>query len=582
MFTDPLKSAADTWSQVPRYREIFKVFYKFGFSDFLQFLHLQALSDVLALPLTEEERKLQEKPTAVRFRMALEELGPTFVKMGQILSSRRDLMDETFHKELRKLQAHVAPISGEVAWEVLTAELGVDPARIFKTFKMKPLAAASIGQVHQATLQDGAQVVVKIQRPDIRETINKDLAIMAEIARLLDKYVESLAVLNPVAVVRDFSKTLLKELDYLNEAKNMKQMREEFEDDPSLRVPEWYEEFSTSKVLTMECLKGHPIDKPVTLESHGINPIKLSENISKLIYKQVLDHGFFHADPHPGNMSVQDDGTVILYDFGMMGKLTPSFREDIADLVTSLTDRDARTLMFAVIGMSEQSFVDDPLQFEEDLESFSENHLNKPLKDIKVGHVLNRLLDLLMKYKLRMKSNFYLGVKALSQVEDIGMALNPDLNFIELGKPYARKMFTDKMSFGRIKSSLSKLAIEGIRFAENIPGDFKELYSRIRSGNISIPIEHKVNPEGFEPMRATLDQIANRLAEAILTAAVLICSSILILSGIPPAIYDIPAIGLIGLILGVYMTMRLSVAIWRRSGLDREHDKKPKASSSRR
>jgi ubiquinone biosynthesis protein len=580
MFTDPLKAASSTWSQVPRYREIFGVFYKFGFSDFIQFLHLQALSDILALPLTEEERKLQEKPVAVRFRMALEELGPTFVKMGQILSSRRDLLDETFHKELCKLQAHVTPIPGEVAWNVLTVELGMDPSAIFKTFKMKPLAAASIGQVHTATLHDDAHVVVKIQRPDIRENIEKDLAIMAEIARLLDKYVESLAVLNPVAVVRDFAKTLLKELDYLNEAKNMKQMKEDFEDNPSLRIPEWYEEFSTSKVLTMEYLKGRAIDKPVTLENHGVDPVKLSEDISRLIYEQVLEHGFFHADPHPGNMAVQDDGVIVLYDFGMMGKLTPSFREDIADLIMSLTDRDARTLMFAVIGMSEESFVDDPLKFQEDLESFSENHLNKPLKDIKVGYVLNRLLDLLMKYKLRMKSNFYLGVKALSQVEDIGMALNPDLNFIQIGKPYARKMFTDKMSLERIQKSLSKLAIEGIRFAENIPGDFKELYSRIRSGNISIPIEHKVHPDGFEPMRRTLDQIANRLAEAILTAAVLICSSILILAGIPPTIYDIPAFGLAGLIMGVYMTLRLSVAIWRRSGLDRE--KEPKASSNRR
>jgi ubiquinone biosynthesis protein len=582
MFIAPLKSAVDTWSQVPRYREIFGVFYKYGFSDFIQFAHLQALSDILARTLTDEEKELQEKPMAVRFRMALEELGPTFVKMGQILSSRRDLLDEVFYNELRKLQAHVTPIPGEVAWEVLAAELAVDPSRIYKTFKMKPLAAASIGQVHRATLQDDTEVVVKIQRPDIRDNIEKDLAIMAEIARLLDKYVDSLAVLNPVAVVRDFSKTLLKELDYLNEAKNMRQMREEFAEDGSIRIPEWYEEFSTSKVLTMEYLKGRPIDRPVTLINHGIDPLKLSEDISRLIYKQVLDHGFFHADPHPGNMAVQDDGAIILYDFGMMGKLTPSFREDIADLVMSLTDRDARTLMFAVIGMSEESFVDNPIQFEEDLEMFSENHLNKPLKDIKVSHVLNRLLDLLMKYKLRMKSNFYLGVKALSQVEDIGMALNPDLNFIELGKPYARKMFTDKMSLERIQKSLSKLAVEGLRFAENVPGDFKELYSRIRSGNISIPIEHKVNPEGFEPMRSTLDQIANRLAEAILTAAVLICSSILILSGIPPAIYGIPAFGLIGMLLGLVMALRLTVAIWRRSGLDGSGEKKPRASSGRR
>ena len=567
MFTDPVKSAADTWAQVPRYRDIFWVLYKYGFADFLQYAHLQIFSDFLARALTEEEKKLQDKPAPVRFRMALEELGPTFVKMGQILSARRDLLDEPFYNELRKLQAHVAPISVELAREVLARELKEDPSKTFKRFDAKPIASASIGQVHRAQLRSGEEVVVKIQRPDIRDNIESDLAILAEIARLLDKYVESMAALNPVGVVKDFSKTLLRELDYLNEARDMRRMREAFADNPLIRIPLWHEEFSTSRVLTMEYLPGLPIDNPEKLLAHGVDPIKLSEDISNLIYEQVFSQGFFHADPHPGNMGVQADGVVVLYDFGMMGQLTPSFREDIADLVTSLTDRDSRAMMFAVIGMSEQSFVDKSVEFQEDLETFSENHLNKPLKEIKVGYVLNRLLDLLMKYQLRMKSAFYLGIKALSQVEDIGMALNPDLNFIELGKPHARKMFFEKLTLQRVQRSLMKLAVEGLRLVDNIPGDFKELYSRIRSGNISIPIEHKVNPEGFEPMRRTLDQIANRLAEAILTAAVLICSGLLILSGIPPLVYGIPGLGLAGLGVGVYMCLRLTIAIWKRSGL---------------
>lgn len=567
MFMAPVKSATDTWAQVPRYREIFWVLYKFGFADFLQFAHLQIFTDFLARALTDEEKKLHDKPAPVRLRMALEELGPTFVKMGQILSSRRDLLDEAFYNELRKLQAHVAPISGELAREVLARELKEDPSKTFQRFDAKPIASASIGQVHRAKLRTGEEVVIKIQRPDIRDNIDKDLAILAEIARLLDKYVESMAALNPVSVVRDFSKTLLRELDYLNEARDMQRMRLAFEDNPLLRVPVWHEQFSTSRVLTMEYLPGLPIDDPAKLSANGIDPVKLSEDISNLIYEQVFAHGFFHADPHPGNMAVQADGVVLLYDFGMMGKLTPSFREDIADLVTALTDRDPRALMFAVIGMSEQSFVDQTLEFQEDLEAFSENHLNKPLKEIKAAYVLNRLLELLMKYQLRMKSAFYLGVKALSQIEDIGMALNPDLNFIELGKPHANRMFLEKLTFARLQRSVLKLAVEGIRLAENIPGDFKELYSRIRSGNISIPIEHKVNPEGFEPMRRTLDQIANRLAEAILTAAVLICSALLVLSGIPPLVFDIPALGLGGLLMGLYMTIRLTIAIWKRSGL---------------
>ncbi|MDD5262057.1 MAG: AarF/UbiB family protein [Methylacidiphilales bacterium] len=566
MLVDPIKSAVETWAQVPRYREIFSVLYKYGFADFLQLVHLRALSDLLNRRLSKADLALQHKPAPVRLRMALEELGPTFVKLGQILSSRRDFIDEEFHNELHKLQEHVAPFPGEQAKAILEAELKQEPSKLFKKFQTRPIASASVSQVHRATLHTGELVAVKIQRPDILKTIEMDLAILMEIARFLDKHVEVIAVLNPTGIVRDFSKTMLRELDFLNEASNMRRFQKQFSDKESIRVPRVYDEFTTSRVLVMEYLEGLHIDQPEALVDAGVDPVALSETISGLIFEQVLELGFFHADPHPGNMAVMKDGVVALYDYGMMGQLTPAFREDIADLLMGLTERDARMIMYAIIGMSEESFVEDPIRMEADIEAFNENHLNKPLKEIQVGYVLNRLLDLLMTHKLRMKPAFYLGIKALSQIEAIGLVLNPDLNFIELGRPHATRLLMEKLDLPRLWKGAGKIVLETMRLLEHLPGDLKEVYFRMRSGRFSLPVEHKINPEGFEPLRKTLDQIANRMADAILSAAVLICSSVIILSMIPPLIHGIPLLGIIGLGVGAFMTLRLFLAIWRHGG----------------
>ncbi|MDD5260789.1 MAG: AarF/ABC1/UbiB kinase family protein [Methylacidiphilales bacterium] len=566
MQVDSIKSAVQTWEQVPRYREIFSILYKYGFADFLQLVRLRALSDLRDRHISKEYLALQNKPPAVRLRLALEELGPTFVKLGQILSSRRDIIDEKFHNELCKLQDRVPPFPGEEAKAILKKELKKSPEALFKKFHVRPLASASIAQVHLAVLHTGEQVVVKIQRPDILETIEMDLAILGEIARFLDKHVPAIAALNPTGIVRDFSKTLLRELDFCNEAANMRRFQMEFEKEESLKVPVVYGELSTPRVLTMEYLKGLSVNDPQALKDAGIDPATLSETISALIFDQVLRAGFFHADPHPGNLAIMPDGVVALYDYGIIGQLTPAFQEDIADLLMGLMDRDARTIMYAIIGMSEGSFVEDPAGMEADIEAFNEDHLNKPLKEIQIGFVLNRLLDLLMTHKLRMKAAFYLGVKALSQVEAIGLTLNPDLNFIELGRPYAEALFLKKLSLPRLRKGVEKVLIETLRLVEQLPGDLKEVYFRLRSGRLSLPLDHKINPEGFEPLRKTLDQIANRLADAVLTAAVLICSGLLVLSKVPPLIHGTPLFGILGLMLGAFMTIRLIVAMWHRDG----------------
>jgi ubiquinone biosynthesis protein len=266
-------------------------------------------------------------------------------------------------------------------------------------------------------------------------------------------------------------------------------------------------------------------------------------------------------------MFVMKGGITGLIDFGMMGSFTPAFRSSIAHLIAGLAEKNHQQVMRSILEMSEEGYTADTTKMLADVEEFSGTHLNQPLRDINLGVVLNKLLELLRNNHLRMKGSFYLGVKALTQVEAIGRTLNPDLNFIVLGEPYATKLIEGKYLPSRFFHLLKKLFTESVDFLDEFPSDFRNLYVRIKHGKVSIPLEHKIDPQGFEPLRKTLDSIANRLANAILASAVLICSSILVLSGLPPELFGVPVLGAIGLIWGFYMCLRLVLSIWKHGGL---------------
>ncbi|MFA5193351.1 MAG: AarF/UbiB family protein, partial [Verrucomicrobiia bacterium] len=257
---DQIKSFVEIYHHLPRYREIFLTFFKYGFVDLMKFVHLQKLLEIADRQLHPEKEELHRKPMAERFRMALEELGPTFVKFGQILSSRRDLFDEPFYNELRKLQDAVPPFPGGEAVKIIERELGRPLGEVFKTFDEKAIAAASIAQVHRATLLDGAEVAVKIRRPDITKVIEVDVAILMDVARFVETHVEELAVLNPVGVAHEFARIIERELDFTNEARNMERFAKQFKGNRWIRVPRVYREFSTESVLTMEYLSGCRMD----------------------------------------------------------------------------------------------------------------------------------------------------------------------------------------------------------------------------------------------------------------------------------------------------------------------------------
>ncbi|MDZ4815401.1 MAG: AarF/ABC1/UbiB kinase family protein [Verrucomicrobiota bacterium] len=560
-----IKTAVEMYTLLPRYKEIIAVLFKYGFGEILELVHLKKRLDIEDDP-EKQNKDFHSKPMPVRFRLALEELGPTFVKFGQILSSRRDLVTDEILEELTKLQNEVPPFPGEEAKRIIEHDLECPLDEIFLEFEIVPIAAASMAQVHRAVLQSGEVVAVKVQRPGIKDKIDSDLHILQDVAKLIEKYSEELKVLNPEDVVKEFAKTIRAEQDFRIEAQNIARFGKQFSRSTFVKVPKVYEDLCTEHVLTMEFLECHKIEDPEYIRKQGIDPIKLSERLSRLIFQQIFEFGFFHGDPHPGNIGATKNETVVVYDYGMMGNLTIEFRQDIATLIVGLAEKDHRRVSQALLGMSVSGFAEDLPKLESDVVVFSEQYLDKPLKDLKLGYVFNRLIHLLAEHHLRMKGEFYLGIKALTQVEALGQILNPNLNFVRFGKPFATKVMIDKYDPAKIFKNFYFGAIECVESLKDFPIELRNFARQVKNGQYSIPLEHKIDPEGYEPLRQTLNHIANRIANALITSALLIGSSILCLAKVPPVVHDIPLLGVIGFAIGTWLGIRLMLAIWKRGG----------------
>jgi ubiquinone biosynthesis protein len=558
-----VKSAVAFAHHLPRYREIISVLLKYDFGKVLELIVLQEFLG-MERPVTSAEN---QEPLAVRLRLALEELGPTFIKFGQVLSSRRDLLPDDVYHELCKLQSSVPCFDGEEARILVETELGQPITSLFSSFCLTPIAGASIAQVHVAELPDGTKVAVKVQRPNIVKVVELDLAILHDLARFANEHVPGLSGMNPVGMVNEFTSILRKELDFTHEAADAERFRNQFSGDPAIAVPRIFRTLSNARILTMDFLSGLSVRDPEVLRQAGIDPVALASRLTNLVFQQVLDFGFFHGDLHPGNICILPDGVVGLIDYGMMGSLTTAFRASLAELLAGLGRRNGPQVMDAILDLSEERYTAEPSKMLAEVQAFNDLHLSQSVREINLCDVLNKLLELLRRNKLRMNGAFYLGIKTFTQVEAIGLALDPNLNFIELGKPYALRLIKGKYKFEHILEVFSRIFTGGLDFLDEFPADFRNLYHRLKVGKLSFPIEHKINSEGFEPMRKTLHSIANLLATAILTASVLICSSILILANMHPVIGGVSLFGFAGLIWGGTMGLRLAIHIWKHVGL---------------
>ncbi len=537
-----------------RYEQILQVLFKFGFGDMISSLKLENYFEFGLNLFARKDSKFESRTRPERVRMILEELGPAFIKLGQILSTRPDLISMEYIQELNKLQDSVPSFPYEEVENIIVAELGQKPDKLFKSFESEPVAAASIGQVHRAVTLEGENVVVKVQRPGIREIIETDLEIMNHLAVIMENNLEEMALQRPTAIVEEFARSIEKEIDYTIEAASARRFAMNFESNPNICVPHIFPKLSSAKVLTMEFADGVKISEL----SSGPNPEQYDLKLiaargTDAVLEQIFIHGFFHADPHPGNIFIMPDNRICFLDFGMMGSVSSQERHDFARLLNNILKGEDRRILQGVLKFVYYEQEPDHDLLQRDICDIIDQNIYRPMREIQLSRILEQLMKALTVNSLRLKPNLYIMLKALITIETIAHDLDPELEIVAHLKPFVRRL--RMMNLNPIKMIAKMIdPIEDMLHAiGEIPMNIENLLEKTKKGNLKIEFEHM----GLDPLLRTLERVSDHIAYSIVLASLIIGSSLIVLSKIPPHYNNIPVIGIVGFVISGLLGFRL-------------------------
>ena len=549
-----------TYRQLNRYRQILSILLKYGFGDWLDRLHVgPVLNRGIRVFSRARAERLSTLTRSERIRMAVEELGPTFVKLAQILSTRPDLIPLELTQELEKLQDQVPPIPFAQAKQIVEAELKAPLGEKFESFDEIPLAAASIGQVHSAVLRGGQRVVVKVQRPGIRRVIEVDLDILYYLAGLSEKYMEEAELHRPTRIVEEFARTLEKEIDYQVEAAHAERFARQFLGHPFIYVPRIFRELSTSRLLTMEFVQGIKISEISTLDQSGLDRKAIASRGADLILEQIFKHGFFHADPHPGNVFIMPGNIICYLDYGMMGSVNRQGREDFADILQGVVRRNESRITQALLRIVHWDVEPDRRALERDIADLVGFYLHQPLKELRLAVLWKQLLELITRHRLRFPADIFLMVKAIATVEGIGVSLDPDFDLTAKASPFIERIKLERFYPGRVLEGIVDSGTDVAQLLKDLPGDVGEILRQAKQGKIRIGFEHR----GLEDFMAHLDRISNRLAFALLAAALVIGSALVLQANIGPTLWGLPLPGFLGFMIAGFLGISVLVSIIR-------------------
>ena len=560
---DRSRSILETYNCLVRYKEILTILAKYGYRDLLLKINSSEnkdLNEVLKDKSAEAPESVKALSGAVRFRLLLESLGTTFIKFGQILSTRNDILPEDYCAELKKLQDKVPPFPDEEAKAIIKEELGKSTDELFQSFSDKPVACASIAQVYKATLPNGEVVAIKIRRPNIEKKIQSDLAIMEDLSRLLEKYVQEARALRPTALVREFGRQLRQETNLLNEAANLERFNIQNQNEPRLKLVKLYRDLCTSHILTMEFVTGTKISDTEKLQSLNLDLKTIAKNGASIILSQIFDQGFFHGDPHPGNILVQDDGRLCFLDFGAMGKLTKEQRMLLAEGLVAVVRRKDDELLRAVIKLSSNGDdIKDTKELGRDISDFVDTYAYLPLNRIKVDEILNDLMKLLTKHGILLPPEISTLVKVLAMLDGTYLAIDPEFQVMEEIKPYAQKLVMQKFDPARLASDMTHTSAELYRLLRDLPDEARDLIKTIKKAEIKLSL----SSTNLKQVLRTFDKDANRLSYALIVSALLLASALLLHTHTPPVWHEVSILGILGLIASATMGLWLLIAIAR-------------------
>ncbi|MBI5559190.1 MAG: AarF/ABC1/UbiB kinase family protein [Deltaproteobacteria bacterium] len=549
-----------TYRNLGRYRQILSVLFKYGFDEFIETLKIEQYLEVSLQMLFKKETKVPEKLSRPeRVRRVLEELGPTFIKFGQVLSTRPDLIPFEYLKELAKLQDEVPSFPYAEVCAVIEKELGRPPGEVFQVFAKEPFAAASIGQAHRARLFNNDEVVVKVQRPGIHEIIETDLEIMFHLALLIERHLEEYEVQRPSLIVSVFARSIEKEINYYMEAAHIERFARQFLADQTVYVPKVYRQFTTKKVITMEYIAGIKASEIEALQQAGCDLKLIADRGAVAMMKQIFVSGFFHADPHPGNIFILPGNIICFLDFGMMGSISRRERADFSDLVMQVVRRNEKRVVDSILKITYHKDEFDRGILENDVAEFIDRYVGLPLKELEVGQIMQHLLEIAARYRLSLKPNFYLLVKSASTIESLGGMLDPDFDIIRHAEPFIKNIQLERYNPRILMGDLVESGSDLVQLFKEIPSGLRDVLSLTRQGKIKIEFEHR----GLDALYQHLEQATNRVAFAIVLAAQIVGSSLIVLAGLPPKWNGIPVIGLVGFIVAGIMGFWLLISMLR-------------------
>ena len=515
-----------TISNLTRLKQVGEVLLKYGFEDVVTTTPLRRLvSNRRRLSWQQADRAVFDTTRWERIRLIIEELGPTFIKLAQALSNRADLLPQALIDEFEKLQSNVPPFEVAVARQLIEAELKQPLEAVFSDFEDVPIGSASIGQVHRARLLTGEDVVIKVQRPGVQEKVRGDLALLHELVRLTGNFLSNYGLSNPQDVVDAFERSMSKELDYTAEARSMEQMRKLYEHYTTFYIPKPYREFSTSKILVIEFVKGCKITDKEQLTAWGLSPATVAENGMDIYLTQIFEFGFFHADPHPGNVLVRPDGSIVLIDFGMVGKLTKQQKYAFAGVFIGMARQDARSMALNFRRLALTSEIPDMRAFEADLMQIIEDFAVLDVKEMSMSDLADSLQGIIYRYKLQVPGAVFLILRALVILEGIGKVLHPNFNTFEFVRPYGARIVKEQYSRENILSEAEYTGTQLLALLQTLPADIRQIVRKISKGELRV----KVELSGYNSLMRKADELVGRTILGVLCGAGLLFAGLSLL-----------------------------------------------------
>ena len=543
-----------------RTRTIFAILAKYGLGHLLDALHvsdyLLAAKVMLGRRRGQEIERLSQQ---LRLRLALEELGPTFIKLGQLLSTRPDLIPADYAEELGKLQDQVTPIAFAPIAAQIERALQQPLDALYASIDETPLAAGSIAQVHRARLHGGEAVVVKVRRPGIESIIETDLDILATLAAMIEKHDPTLGHYDLGGVVRELRRVLRNEINLTHEGQIIKRFATYFAKDLTVRLPLVYAERTAAAVLTLEYIDGIKVSDRETLLQKGYNPQQIAHNGAEFFLKQVLDFGIFHGDPHPGNFFILEGGVICMLDFGMVGHLSEEVRDYLVNLLLAVLGRDPERIVSLLAEWGDLPDEVNLANLRHDLAFFIDNYYDLPLHEINTGRLLHEFFEILSLYRIRFSPDLMLLAKALVTIEGIGRRLDPDFNMFVHLQPFMDKIVREKVGPAHLGKEAARMALSFATLFKNLPRDLQAFINRLNHNRFKIDLEHR----GFDRLINDLDRSSNRISFSMLIAALIIGSSLIMQTEKGPLLFGFPALGFLGYSIAGFLGLWLAIAILR-------------------